>query len=172
MYKKSYYDILGVQQDVSANEIKKAFRKLAVKYHPDKNPADKTAERRFKEIKEAYDVLGNSVRRVEYDRKLNFNSTKYQNDVESYNEAYSPKSNRKSNRGNAFDDIWSNIFGSFFNKRPKSQNRHRTPKRGKDIKREIKIPFEQGARGCRVVVMVKYSKTCESCHGSGAQPGS
>ena len=176
MANKSYYEILGVKQDASADEIKKAFRKLAVKCHPDKNPGDKTTEGRFKEITEAYHVLGNSALRAKYDRKLHSDSPRSQNGVGFHNfddiAHYQNGTRKKSKRGFAFDDIWSNIFSGFFDRKPKSNNRYSDPSRGRDIKREIKIPFDKAARGCRIVVTVKYSAACKSCYGNGAQPGS
>ena len=175
MAKNNYYDILGVKQDASADEIKKAFRKLAVKYHPDKNPGDKTAEGRFKEITGAYNVISDSVRRAKYDRKLHLDSQRYQRGAGFHNVddmAHYKNDIRKSKRGLGFDDIWANIFSSFFERKSKSKNRRRSASRGRDIKREIKIPFDKAARGCQVIVTINYSTTCKTCHGSGAQPGS
>lgn len=173
MAKKNYYDILGVKQDASAEEIKKAFRKLAVKYHPDKNPGNKTAEERFREVTAAYDVLADSTQRAKYDGQLN--SLKYQNGLGFHHfddMAHYQNDIRKSRSGSAFDDIWANIFSSFFDRKSKSKNKHCAPSRGRDLKREIKIPFDKAARGCQVVVTVKHSTTCKNCHGIGAQPGS
>lgn len=173
MAKKNYYDILEIKQDASVDEIKKAFRKLAVKYHPDKNLGDKTAEERFKEITEAYDILCDATKRAKYDRK--FHSTRYQSGVDFHNfddMAHYQNDTRKSKRGFAFDDIWANIFRSFWYRKSNAKNRHRVPRRGKDVKREIKIPFDKAARGCQVLLTVNHSKTCNVCYGSGAQPGS
>ena len=175
MAKKNYYDILGIKQNASADEIKKAFRKLAVKYHPDKNPGDKTAEGRFKEITGAYDVLSNSVRRAKYDRKLRLDSQRHQNGAGFHdfdNMPHYQNDIRKDKRGFGFDDIWTNLFSSFFDRKSKNKNRRPAPGRGRDIKREIKIPFDKAARGCQVVVTINYSTTCKTCHGSGAQAGS
>lgn len=166
MAKKNYYNILGIKQDASLDEIKKAFRKLAVKYHPDKNPGDRRAEKRFKEITEAYDVLCDATKRAKYDRKFHSASTSF-DDM-----AYYQNGTRKSRRGFVFDDIWANIFSSLWDRKSNTKSRHRVPRRGRDIKREIKIPFDKAARGCQVLLTVNYSKSCKVCHGIGAQPGS
>lgn len=161
--KKDYYDVLGVGKSADATEIKKAYRKLAMKYHPDKNPDDKEAEEKFKEINEAYEVLSDETKRRTYD----------QFGHEGVNgQGFGGAGGFGGQGFGGFDDIFGDIFGDMFGGgfgggRP----RRRGPERGADIRQRINISFEEAAFGKNVQVKINRSEECDECHGSGAKPG-
>ena len=160
---RDYYDVLGVGKSADATEIKKAYRKLAMKYHPDKNPGDKEAEEKFKEINEAYEVLSDETKRRNYD----------QFGHEGVNgQGFGGAGGFGGQGFGGFDDIFGDIFGDMFGGgfgggRP----RRRGPERGADMKQRINISFEEAAFGKKVQVKINRSEECEECHGSGAKPG-
>ncbi|WP_419726565.1 molecular chaperone DnaJ [Terrisporobacter petrolearius] len=161
--KRDYYDVLGVGKSADATEIKKAYRKLAMKYHPDKNPGDKEAEEKFKEINEAYEVLSDETKRKNYD----------QFGHEGVNgQGFGGAGGFGGQGFGGFDDIFGDIFGDMFGGgfgggRP----RRRGPERGADIKQRINISFEEAAFGKKVQVKINRSEECDECNGSGAKPG-
>lgn len=161
--KRDYYDVLGVGKSADATEIKKAYRKLAMKYHPDKNPGDKEAEEKFKEINEAYEVLSDETKRNNYD----------QFGHEGVNgQGFGGAGGFGGQGFGGFDDIFGDIFGDMFGGgfgggRP----RRRGPERGADIRQRINISFEEAAFGKNVQVKINRSEECDECHGSGAKPG-
>ncbi|MCC3867575.1 molecular chaperone DnaJ [Terrisporobacter mayombei] len=161
--KRDYYDVLGVGKSADATEIKKAYRKLAMKYHPDKNPGDKEAEEKFKEINEAYEVLSDETKRKNYD----------QFGHEGVNgQGFGGAGGFGGQGFGGFDDIFGDIFGDMFGGgfgggRP----RRRGPERGADIRQRINISFEEAAFGKKVQVKINRSEECDECHGSGAKPG-
>ena len=161
--KRDYYDVLGVGKSADATEIKKAYRKLAMKYHPDKNPDDKEAEEKFKEINEAYEVLSDETKRNNYD----------QFGHEGVNgQGFGGAGGFGGQGFGGFDDIFGDIFGDMFGGgfgggRP----RRRGPERGADIRQRINISFEEAAFGKNVQVKINRSEECDECHGSGAKPG-
>ena len=161
--KRDYYDVLGVSKSADATELKKAYRKLAMKYHPDKNPGDKEAEEKFKEINEAYEVLSDETKRRNYD----------QFGHEGVNgQGFGGAGGFGGQGFGGFDDIFGDIFGDMFGGgfgggRP----RRRGPERGADMKQRINISFEEAAFGKKVQVKINRSEECEECHGSGAKPG-
>lgn len=161
--KRDYYDVLGVGKSSDAAEIKKAYRKLAMKYHPDKNPDNKEAEDKFKEINEAYEVLSDETKRKNYD----------QFGHEGVNgQGFGGAGGFGGQGFGGFDDIFGDIFGDMFGGgfgggRP----RRRGPERGADIRQRINISFEEAAFGKKVQVKINRSEECEECHGSGAKPG-
>ncbi|MDU4860008.1 MAG: molecular chaperone DnaJ [Terrisporobacter othiniensis] len=161
--KRDYYDVLGVGKSADATEIKKAYRKLAMKYHPDKNPGDKEAEEKFKEINEAYEVLSDETKRNNYD----------QFGHEGVNgQGFGGAGGFGGQGFGGFDDIFGDIFGDMFGGgfgggRP----RRRGPERGADIRQRINISFEEAAFGKKVQVKINRSEECDECHGSGAKPG-
>ncbi|WP_434797218.1 molecular chaperone DnaJ [Terrisporobacter vanillatitrophus] len=161
--KRDYYDVLGVGKSSDAAEIKKAYRKLAMKYHPDKNPDNKEAEEKFKEINEAYEVLSDETKRKNYD----------QFGHEGVNgQGFGGAGGFGGQGFGGFDDIFGDIFGDMFGGgfgggRP----RRRGPERGADIRQRINISFEEAAFGKKVQVKINRSEECEECHGSGAKPG-
>ena len=162
--KRDYYDILGVGKSADATEIKKAYRKLAMKYHPDKNPGDKEAEEKFKEINEAYEVLSDETKRKNYD----------QFGHEGVNgQGFGGAGGFGGQGFGGFDDIFGDIFGDMFGGGfgGGSRPRRRGPERGADIKQRINISFEEAAFGKKVQVKINRSEECDACHGSGAKPG-
>ena len=162
--KRDYYEVLGVSKDADAKEIKKAYRKLAMKYHPDKNPGDKAAEEKFKEINEAYEVLSDETKRRNYD----------QFGHEGVNgQGFGGAGGFGGQGFGGFDDIFGDIFGDMFGGgfSGGSRQRRRGPERGADIKQRVNISFEEAAFGKKVQVKINRSEECDQCHGSGAKPG-
>lgn len=161
--KRDYYDVLGVGKSADATEIKKAYRKLAMKYHPDKNPGDKEAEERFKEINEAYEVLSDETKRRNYD----------QFGHEGVNgQGFGGAGGFGGQGFGGFDDIFGDIFGDMFGGGfGGGRQRRRSPERGADIKQRVNISFEEAAFGKKVQVKINRSEECEECNGSGAKPG-
>ena len=167
MAKRDYYEVLEVDRAASEEEIKKAYRKLAIKYHPDKNPGDKTAEEKFKELGEAYEALCDSQKRAAYDQ---------------YGHAAFDSRARGAGgfRGGGFHDpfeIFREVFGggagSIFDELFGGERRDPTgPQRGADLRYDMEISFEEAVLGCEKEITVAKPDTCESCRGSGAEPGS
>jgi molecular chaperone DnaJ len=156
---ESPYDTLGVAKGASADEIKKAYRKLARRYHPDTNQGDKSAEERFKEVQAAYDVLSDADKRKAYDR---FGSTNGRG-------APGPGSGGVNvDFGDLGDlgDIFGNIFGGRGARRGRPQ-----PVRGADVETEVRLSFEDSLRGAEAKVPVELTVACSECGGTGAQPG-
>jgi molecular chaperone DnaJ len=155
--KRDYYEILGVSRDATEDELKKAYRKLAVKFHPDKNPDDRrAAEERFKEIAEAYQVLCDAERRGLYDR---FGHA-----------AFEQGGGAGFDFNAGFEDIIGDLFGDFFGTGRSRGGRSRS-RRGQDLRYDLEITFEEAAFGCEKTIAVPRLATCETCGGSGAKPG-
>lgn len=161
--KKDYYEVLGVDRGASEDEIKKAYRKAAKKYHPDLNPGDKEAETKFKEAAEAYEVLSDSGKRARYDQ---FGHA-----------GVDPNYGAGGGAGGGgfnvdfgdLGDIFSSIFGGAgFGGRSANPN---APRRGGDISATLNLSFEEAAKGCKKTVHVTRVQDCSDCHGSGAAPG-
>ncbi len=151
-----YYELLGVEKDVSNDELKKAYRRLARQYHPDANPDDPGAEAKFKEVSEAYAVLTDADARARYDR-------------------YGPDGLKGGHGGDAFNFDLSDIFESFFGGNPFGGGRSRGPSgppRGEDIEAILDLSFEEAVFGADRRVEVRTALVCEGCEGSGAAPGS
>ncbi|MGI8412571.1 MAG: J domain-containing protein [Solirubrobacteraceae bacterium] len=162
-----YYKILGVGKNASEEEIKKAYRKLARQYHPDRNPGDKRAEERFKQISQAHDVISDPDKRKAYDR------------------AGTPLGGFGAPGGfdpSGFGDILSNLFGGAAGPggaggRPGAGARAggvrgaRPPQRGRDLETEVSLSFDQAVHGAQVALAVPTSQPCPTCHGTGAKPG-
>lgn len=159
MANKDYYETLGVSRDASQADIKKAFRQLAKKYHPDVNKEDENAAQKFKEVNEAYQILSDEQKRAQYDQ---FGSAAFDG-TGGFNSGFS---------GADFSGFggFSDIFESFFGGKPRRQANG--PKRGADIDTQLRITFEEAAFGVRKTVSVSRMEQCTSCAGSGAQPGS
>jgi len=169
--KRDYYEVLGVSKSASEDEIKKAYRKLAKQYHPDMNPGDKTAEVKFKEAGEAYEVLSDSAKRQKYDQ-FGFAGVDPSYGAGQPGGTYSQGG--YTSYGGGFDmgdigDIFSSFFGGFGQNTAASRN---APRRGDDIERGVTITFEEAAFGVSKDVQVGRVEPCTDCGGSGAEKGS
>ncbi len=162
--KRDYYEILGVTKSSTSDEIKKAYRKVAMKFHPDRNPGDHTAEEKFKEAAEAYEVLSDSDKRAQYDR---FGHS-----------AFGPgRGGGFSGHGMNMDDIFSqfgdifgdDMFGSFFSGGSRSSSRRSRGTRGSNLRIKIKVNYEEMAKGIAKTIKVKKYVACNTCGGSGAK---
>lgn len=180
---KDYYQILGVAKSASADDLKKAYRKLAVKYHPDKNPGNKVAEEKFKEISVAYDVLSDPKKRAQYDQ--------FGHDAFTSGPAGGPGAGPGGFQGGfqggfhgdprdifnqAFGGEGSNIFEELFGGGRRSSARggrtRRSPSQsGNDLQYELEIPFEDAVFGADRKIRIRKLDVCPSCHGSGGEPG-
>jgi molecular chaperone DnaJ len=153
--KRDYYEVLGVDHDASPEEIKKAYRKLAHQYHPDKNLGDRSSEERFKEISEAYEILGNREKRATYDR---FGAAGPGRGFEGFGD-FEP----------GFGSIFDDIFEGFFSGRT---GRHgRGAQRGADLRYNLEIRFEEAATGVEKEIVIPRMDTCHACRGTGAKAG-
>ena len=165
--KRDYYEVLGVSKGASDDEIKKAYRKLAKKYHPDMNPGDKGAEAKFKEVNEAYSILSDSEKRARYDQ---------------FGHAGVDPNYGAGGPGGGFggfdmgDIDLGDIFGSFFGGGfggfgGSASSRRNGPQKGESLRASLTISFEEAAFGCEKEINLNRTEECEACHGSGAEPG-
>ena len=165
--KRDYYEVLGVSKGASDDEIKKAYRKLAKKYHPDMNPGDKEAEAKFKEVNEAYSILSDSEKRARYDQ---------------FGHAGVDPNYGAGGPGGGFggfdmgDIDLGDIFGSFFGGGfggfgGSTSSRRNGPQKGESLRASLTITFEEAAFGCEKEISLNRTEECEACHGSGAEPG-
>src|SRR5450432_1166907 len=170
MSKRDYYEILEITREETADGIKKSYRKLAVRYHPDKNPGDKTAEEKFKELSEAYEALSDPQKRAAYDQ---------------YGHAAFDPRQRASRGGGAGGggfhdpfDIFREVFGGqgggsiFENLFGGQQSDQAQPQRGDDLRYDLEISLEEAALGCEKEISVTKLDKCDACYGSGAEHGS
>lgn len=157
--KRDYYEVLGLQKGASDNDIKKAFRKMAMKYHPDKNPGDKVAEEKFKEINEAYAVLSDPEKKEKYDR---FGHA-----------GVDPNSGAGGFGGfGGFEDIFDMFGGAFGGFGGGSRGRRNNgPRKGSDLQKAVTITFEEAAFGTKKEIRLNKYVKCKTCGGSGAAPG-
>ena len=169
MSKRDYYEVLGVARTATDDEIKKSYRKLAVKFHPDKNPGDKAAEEQFKELGQAYEALSDPQKRAAYDQYGHA--------------AFDPRSraSRGGGSGGGFHDPFDifrevfsgggggGIFDEFFGGGRSDPN---GPQRGDDLRYDMEITLEEAAHSCEREITVTKSERCEACHGSGGEEGS
>ncbi len=180
MAKKDYYQILGVKKDAKADEIKKAYRKLARKFHPDVNPNDKTAEEKFKEIQEAYDVLSDEKKRKVFDR------FGYYADNLDVNSPYATGATGGAGGGfdfsgfdfepggsggssSSFRDIFSDLFSGGAKREPEPPRA--MPKKGRDIEMPLALSFEESVTGLTTNITVNRSEQCSRCQGAGDTGG-
>ncbi|MBN2646537.1 MAG: molecular chaperone DnaJ [Thiotrichales bacterium] len=148
MSKRDYYDVLGVSKSASEGEIKKAYRKMAMKYHPDRNPDDKDAENKFKEASEAYEILSDAQKRATYDQF-----------------GHAGLEGHGGGRGGGFGgfgDIFEDLFGGGFGGR-------RGPRPGADLQYELEITLEQAVNGSKIDIKIPTKEICDACDGTGAQ---
>ncbi len=167
MAKRDCYEILEVARDSEIDLIRKSYRRLAIKFHPDKNPGDKAAEEKFKELSEAYEILSDQEKRAAYDQYGHA--------------AFDPRSRARSSTGGGFHDpfdIFREVFGGsaggsiFENMFGGQQADPSQPQRGDDLRYDLEITLEEAALGCEKEISVTKLDTCETCRGSGAEAGS
>ena len=161
--KRDYYEVLGVSKNASVDEIKKAYRALAKKYHPDLNPGDKTAEEKFKEINEAYEVLSDSDKKAKYDRFGHAG-------VDPSYGAGPGGGFGGMNMDFDLGDIFSSFFGGGFGGSSQRSNPN-APQRGSDIQAGVTISFEEAAKGCKRTIEIPRIEVCDECSGTGAARG-
>ncbi|WP_322998001.1 molecular chaperone DnaJ [Castellaniella sp.] len=160
MAKRDFYEVLGVAKNASDDDIRKAYRKLAMKYHPDRNPDSKEAEDKFKEAKEAYEMLSDAEKRAAYDR--------FGHAGVDPNAAAGAGMGGAGGFADAFGDIFGEIFGGAAGRRGGSGPQ---VYRGADLKYNLEISLEQAANGFDTEIRIPSWENCETCHGSGAKPG-
>ena len=165
MAKRDYYETLGVPRNAGDEEIKKAYRKLAVKFHPDKNPGDHVAEENFKELGHAYEILSDPQKRAAYDQYGHA--------------AFDPRARARGGGGGFHDpfDIFRDVFGggaggSIIENLFGGGQDPNGPQRGDDLRYDMQITLEEAALGCEKEISVTKPDQCEHCHGAGAEPGS
>lgn len=172
MAKRDYYKVLGVQKEASPEEIKKAYRKLAMMYHPDKNKDDPEAESKFKEAAEAYEVLSDESKRKKYDRfghdglKGEFGANGFSWSNFSHGDEFSDIFSQFGGSGGAFSSIFETFFGGGF-----SQRRAESSNRGEDVRISLSLTLKEIAQGKDKKVKIALWDTCDQCHGSGSKDG-
>lgn len=157
MSKRDYYEVLGVDRGASDQDIKKAYRRLAMKYHPDRNPDSKEAEDKFKEAKEAFEVLSNAEKRQAYDQFGHAG-------VDPSQGGFGGGAG-----GASFSDIFGDVFGDIFGSRGGGGSRR--PRRGADLRYNLELSLEEAVHGSQAKIHVPTYVNCETCHGSGAKKG-
>ena len=150
MAKKDYYETLGILKSANEREIKKAYKRLAMKYHPDRNQGDKNAEKQFKEVKEAYEILNDSQKRTAYDQ---------------YGHAAFEQGNHSSSHGAEFGDIFGDVFGDIFGGARGGQRTNR----GADLRYNLELPLEEAVHGVNKEIRIPKLEKCTTCHGSGSK---
>ena len=165
--KRDYYELLGVQKAAPIEDIKGAYRKLAIKYHPDKNPGDKSAEDKFKEINEAYEVLSNVDKRAQYDH--------FGADAFNANQGQGAQGQGAGDYGDfsSVSDIFGDMFGDIFGGGSKrgGQRSSGDIRRGTDLRYELELTLEDAIKGREIPVSIPRSEVCSTCSGSGSRRG-
>lgn len=159
MAKRDYYEVLEVTRTVTFEEVKKAYRKKALQYHPDKNPGDAVAEEKFKEATEAYQVLSDQNSRSKYDQ---FGHAAFEQ---------GGMGGGFSGDFSGFEDIFGDLFGSFFGGGGSGRRSGARGRSGADLRYDLKIEFEEAAFGCEKEIVIPRRSQCQKCEGSGAQKG-
>ena len=162
--KRDYYEVLGVSRDADDATLKKAYRQLAKKYHPDMNPGDAEAERKFKEASEAYAVLSDPDKRRQYDQ---FGHAAFEGGGAGGAGGFGGFDFS----GADFSDIFGDIFGDFFGGGRRGGRTNNGPMKGMNIRKGIRITFEEAVFGCEKEIDIILKDPCEKCHGTGAKPG-
>ncbi|MGL1832671.1 molecular chaperone DnaJ [Rhodocyclaceae bacterium SMB388] len=158
MAKRDYYEVLGINRDAGTDDIKKAYRKLAMKHHPDRNPDSKEAEGKFKELSEAYEALSDPQKKAAYDRYGHAG-------VEQSMGGGGPGAQGFDGFADAFSDIFGDIFGGG------GRGGRSNVYRGADLRYNLEISLEEAARGSEKTIRIPTVEECDTCHGSGAKPG-
>jgi len=161
---RDFYEILGVPKTASADDLKKAYRKLAMQHHPDRNPGDKKAEEKFKELSHAYDILSDEQKRAAYDR---FGHDAFQGGAGG---GFHPAGAEGFDFSSSFADIFEDLFG-MGGQRSRQQNTQ-TVSRGTDLRYNLSISLEDAFKGKQETIRVTTSVACDACHGSGGEKGS
>ena len=186
MPQKDYYQILGVGESATTDEIKKAYRRLAKKHHPDSNPNEPKAADRFKEINEAHEVLSDPKKRKQYDDMRRFASAGYGAgaggtyqgfDINDLLGQFGRGGAGTGPRASTFEDLgglgdFGDIFSSIFDRGGRFRQERYGPQKGEDLSAEVEVPFETAIKGGKTLVSVSKAEICDRCHGSGAEPGS
>ncbi|MDY6038328.1 MAG: molecular chaperone DnaJ [Eubacterium sp.] len=159
--KRDYYDVLGIEKGASEGDIKKAYRKLALKYHPDRNPGDKSAEENFKEVNEAYSVLSDADKKSKYDR--------FGHAGVDPNAGFGQGGFSGGFSGSGFEDIF-DMFGGMFSGFSGGRTRN-GPQKGRDLQKHITIEFEEAAFGVNKKINITKQVKCSTCNGEGTAPG-
>ncbi|MBA4159473.1 MAG: molecular chaperone DnaJ [Gemmatimonadetes bacterium] len=177
---KDFYRILGVAENATADEIKKAYRKLAKQHHPDANPNDPAASERFKEISEAYSVLADEQKRKQYDQVRKFGGFGFPGGAGPFGRGGARGGGTgggpSAAEGFSFEDLGGigglgDLFGSIFDTGRRRSTRTRGAQRGQNIEYAVEIPFELAVRGGKLPVSIPVTEECATCSGSGARPG-
>jgi molecular chaperone DnaJ len=179
---KDYYQVLGVPASATQDEIKKKYRKLAAKHHPDKNPNDPKAAETFKEISEAYQVLGDAEKRKQYDQMRRLGAFggfgARPPGGAGQRRPGAPAGGAPGGPGFTFEDFdigglggLGDIFSSMFGTGGRAGARSRGPERGQDVEAQLSVPFRVAAQGGKVPIELEVNEECATCHGSGAAPG-
>ncbi len=159
--KRDYYEVLGIARSAAVEEIKKAYRKLALKYHPDRNPGNKEAEEKFKELAEAYAVLSDPEKRAQYDQ---FGHSLGGGGFQGF------RGSEEAFRG--FEDIFGDLFDDFFGGSTGARGRRQGGRRGSDLETSVELTLEEAFRGKEISLEIPRQENCTVCGGSGAAPGS
>lgn len=157
--KRDYYEVLGIDKNADESAIKKAYRTLAKKYHPDTNPGDAEAEKKFKEASEAYAVLSDPEKKRQYDQ---YGHSAFEGGAGAGGFDFN---------GADFGDIFGDIFGDFFGGGRRSGARNNGPMKGANLRTSVRITFEEAVFGCEKEIELTVKETCKTCNGNGAKPG-
>ncbi|MCI6257754.1 MAG: molecular chaperone DnaJ [Treponema sp.] len=169
MAKRDYYEVLGVEKNATKEEIKRNYRKLAVKYHPDRNPGNKEAEEKFREATEAYEVLSDDKKRPMYDQ-YGFAGVDGMNQGggAQYSHAFHDFSDLFGGMGGGFEDIFSSFFGGSSSARRSASD----PSQGASLRYDLDISFKDAVYGTKAEIKFQHNESCDACHGSGCASGS
>ncbi|MCA2014517.1 molecular chaperone DnaJ [Vibrio tritonius] len=164
MSKRDFYEVLGVSRDASERDIKKAYKRLAMKYHPDRNPGDESAADKFKEVKEAYEILTDAQKKAAYDQ---YGHAAFEQGAGGFG------GGGFGGGGSAdFGDIFGDVFGDIFGGGRRGGGGGYRPQRGADLRYNMELTLEEAVRGCNKEIEVPTLVECDICHGSGAKKGS